>query len=99
MFVGVIAVAVVVGLWELDLAAAPSARTSRLPLVPLAVGGAAMVVAGYVRGAEGAWVAMALTALAVLVWRMTEPPEGYLGTSRRASSPPSTCRSSPPSWR
>ncbi|MEW1548544.1 phosphatidate cytidylyltransferase [Streptomyces tsukubensis] len=77
VFVGVIAVAVVVGLWEL---------TSRLqerkginaPLVPLAVGGAAMVVAGYVRGAEGAWVATALTALAVLVWRMTEPPEGYL---------------------
>ncbi|CAL9596727.1 hypothetical protein SUDANB15_05320 [Streptomyces sp. enrichment culture] len=77
VFVGVIAVAVVVGLWEL---------TSRLkerkgidaPLVPLALGGAAMVVAGYVRGAEGAWVAMALTALAVLVWRMTAPPEGYL---------------------
>ncbi|MFE7749316.1 phosphatidate cytidylyltransferase [Streptomyces sp. NPDC057428] len=77
VFVGVIALAVVVGLWEL---------TSRLkerkginaPLVPLAVGGAAMVVAGYARGSEGAWVAMALTALAVLVWRMTEPPEGYL---------------------
>ncbi|MEU2292733.1 phosphatidate cytidylyltransferase [Streptomyces bacillaris] len=77
IFVGVIALAVVVGLWEL---------TSRLreqkginaPLVPLAVGGAAMVVAGYARGAEGAWVAMALTALAVLVWRMTEPPGGYL---------------------
>ncbi len=29
-------------------------------------------------GARSAWVAMALTALAVLVWRMTEPPEGYL---------------------
>ncbi|MFJ6850235.1 phosphatidate cytidylyltransferase [Streptomyces sp. NPDC091271] len=77
VFVGVVVLAVVVGLWEL---------TSRLkerkginaPLVPLAVGGAAMVVAGYVREAEGAWVAMALTALAVLVWRMTEPPEGYL---------------------
>ncbi len=77
VFVGVIVVAVVVGLWEL---------TSRLqekkgitaPLVPLAIGGAAMVIAGYVRGAEGAWVAMALTALAVLVWRMTEPPEDYL---------------------
>ncbi|MFF4169307.1 phosphatidate cytidylyltransferase [Streptomyces sp. NPDC001744] len=76
-FVGVVAVAVVVGLWEL---------TSRLqerkqigaPLVPLAVGGAAMVVAGYARGPEGAWVATALTALAVLVWRMAKPPEGYL---------------------
>ncbi|MFD4834522.1 phosphatidate cytidylyltransferase [Streptomyces uncialis] len=77
VFVGVVAVAVVFGLWEL---------TSRLkerkginaPLVPLAVGGAAMVVAGYARGPEGAWVATALTALAVLVWRMTEPPDGYL---------------------
>ncbi|ORT56202.1 phosphatidate cytidylyltransferase [Streptomyces sp. CB03238] len=76
-FVGVIAVAVVVGLWELT-SRLEERKSIRAPLVPLAVGGAAMVVAGYVRGAEGAWVAMALTALAVLVWRMTEPPEGYL---------------------
>ncbi|POX55232.1 phosphatidate cytidylyltransferase [Streptomyces sp. Ru71] len=77
VFVGVIAVAVVVGLWELT-SRLQERKEIRAPLVPLAVGGAAMVVAGYVRGAEGAWVAMALTALAVLVWRMTEPPEGYL---------------------
>ncbi|MFJ9040108.1 phosphatidate cytidylyltransferase [Streptomyces sp. NPDC102406] len=77
VFVGVIAVAVVVGLWELT-SRLEERKSIKAPLVPLAVGGAAMVVAGYVRGAEGAWVAMALTALAVLVWRMTEPPEGYL---------------------
>ncbi|MCX2181574.1 phosphatidate cytidylyltransferase [Streptomyces sp. SKN60] len=76
-FVGVIAVAVVVGLWELT-SRLQERKSIKAPLVPLAVGGAAMVVAGYVRGPEGAWVAMALTALAVLVWRMTEPPEGYL---------------------
>ncbi|MEU8888907.1 phosphatidate cytidylyltransferase [Streptomyces sp. NPDC048442] len=76
-FVGVIAVAVVVGLWELT-SRLEERKGIKAPLVPLAVGGAAMVVAGYVRGPEGAWVAMALTALAVLVWRMTEPPEGYL---------------------
>lgn len=76
-FVGVIAVAVVVGLWELT-SRLQERKGIKAPLVPLALGGAAMVVAGYVRGAEGAWVAMALTALAVLVWRMTEPPEGYL---------------------
>ncbi|MEU9864765.1 phosphatidate cytidylyltransferase [Streptomyces sp. NPDC047971] len=76
-FVGVIAVAVVVGLWELT-SRLQERKGIKAPLVPLAVGGAAMVVAGYVRGVEGAWVAMALTALAVLVWRMTEPPEGYL---------------------
>ncbi|MFC5657619.1 phosphatidate cytidylyltransferase [Streptomyces nogalater] len=77
VFVGVIAIAVVVGLWELT-SRLKERKEIRAPLVPLAVGGAAMVVAGYVRGAEGAWVAMALTALATLVWRMTERPEGYL---------------------
>ncbi|MGW1277273.1 phosphatidate cytidylyltransferase [Streptomyces tsukubensis] len=77
VFVGVITVAVVVGLWELT-SRLQERKGIKAPLVPLAVGGAAMVVAGYVRGAEGAWVATALTALAVLVWRMTEPPEGYL---------------------
>ncbi|MCX4965135.1 phosphatidate cytidylyltransferase [Streptomyces sp. NBC_00654] len=77
VFVGVIVVAVVVGLWELT-SRLEERKGIKAPLVPLAVGGAAMVVAGYARGAEGAWVAMALTALAVLVWRMTQPPEGYL---------------------
>lgn len=77
VFVGVVAVAVVVGLWELAKRL-DERKAIKVPLVPLALGGAAMVVAGYVRGAEGAWVSMALTALAVLVWRMTEPPEGYL---------------------
>ncbi|MEU9558135.1 phosphatidate cytidylyltransferase [Streptomyces fumanus] len=77
VFVAVVVVAVVVGLWELTKRL-EERKEIRAPLVPLAIGGAAMVVAGYVRGAEGAWVAMALTALAVLVWRMTEPPEGYL---------------------
>ncbi|GAA0655130.1 phosphatidate cytidylyltransferase [Streptomyces thermocarboxydovorans] len=77
VFVGVIAVAVVVGLWELTKRL-EERKGVKAPLVPLALGGAAMVISGYVRGAEGAWTAMALTALAVLVWRMTQPPEGYL---------------------
>ncbi|MFE2033557.1 phosphatidate cytidylyltransferase [Streptomyces scopuliridis] len=77
VFIGVIAIAVVIGLWELT-SRLDEKKGIKAPLVPLAVGGAAMVVAGYARGAEGAWVAMALTALAVLIWRMTEPPEGYL---------------------
>ncbi|NJP14260.1 phosphatidate cytidylyltransferase [Streptomyces thermoviolaceus] len=76
-FVGVIAVAVVVGLWELTKRL-DERKDIKAPLVPLAVGGVAMVLAGYLGGAEGAWVATALTALAVLVWRMARPPEGYL---------------------
>ena len=77
VFVGVIVVAVVVGLWELT-SRLQERKGIRAPLIPLAIGGAAMVVAGYARGAEGAWIAMALTALAVLVWRMAQPPEDYL---------------------
>ncbi|AXK33243.1 phosphatidate cytidylyltransferase [Streptomyces armeniacus] len=77
VFLGVIVAAVGVGLWELTTRLAER-KEIRVPLVPLVVGGAAMVVAGYARGAEGAWVAMALTALAVLVWRMTESSEEYL---------------------
>ena len=77
VFLGVIVVAVVVGLWELT-SRLTERKEIRAPLVPLAVGGAAMVIAGYVRGPEGAWVAMALTALAVLAWRMTESPHEYL---------------------
>ncbi|MEI7031112.1 phosphatidate cytidylyltransferase [Streptomyces pratensis] len=77
LFVGVIAAAVVVGLWELT-SRLQERKGINVPLIPLAAGGAAMVVAGYLQGGEGAWVATALTALAVLVWRMTAPPEGYL---------------------
>ncbi|MEU2248655.1 phosphatidate cytidylyltransferase [Streptomyces sp. NPDC019224] len=77
VFVGVIVLAVVVGLWELT-SRLEERKGIKAPLVPLAVGGAAMVVAGYARGAEGAWAAMALTALTVLVWRMAQPPEDYL---------------------
>jgi phosphatidate cytidylyltransferase len=77
VFVGVIAAAVVVGLWELTSRLGEK-KGIKAPIVPLAVGGAMMVVAGYVWGPQGAWLAMALTALAVLVWRMTQPPDGYL---------------------
>ena len=77
VFVGVVVAAVVVGVWELTSRLAER-KGIRVPLIPLAVGGAAMVVAGYAKGADGAWVAMALTALAILVWRMAQPPEDYL---------------------
>jgi len=77
VFVGVVVVAVVIGLWELTSRLAER-KQIQAPLIPLAIGGTAMVVAGYLRGADGAWIAMALTALAVLVWRMAQPPDNYL---------------------
>lgn len=49
VFVGVVALAVVVGLWELT-SRLDERKSIKAPLVPLAVGGVAMVVAGYARG-------------------------------------------------
>ncbi|AKH85105.1 phosphatidate cytidylyltransferase [Streptomyces sp. CNQ-509] len=77
LFLGVIVVAVAVGLWELTSRLA-EVRGIRTPLVPLVLGGIAMVIAGYAAGAEGAAAALALTALAVPVWRLTRPVEDYL---------------------
>ncbi|MDT0341128.1 phosphatidate cytidylyltransferase [Streptomyces litchfieldiae] len=76
-FLGVIAAAVVVGVGELSSRLAER-KGIRVPLPPLVAGGAAMVLAGYLRGAEGAWVAVAFTALGVLLWRMAGPPDNYL---------------------
>ncbi|MFE1361113.1 MULTISPECIES: phosphatidate cytidylyltransferase [Streptomyces] len=77
VFLGVIAVAVMVGVWELSSRLAEQ-KQIRVPVVPLAIGGAAMVVAGYLRGAAGSWVALGLTVLVVLLWRMAYAPETYL---------------------
>ncbi len=77
LFLGVIVVAVAVGLWELT-SRLTECRGIRTPLVPLALGGVGMIIAGYARGAEGAGAALALTALAVPVWRLTRPAEDYL---------------------
>ncbi|HSA49983.1 MAG TPA: phosphatidate cytidylyltransferase [Yinghuangia sp.] len=81
LFVGIVLAAVLVGLWEFSgaLGRADEARgTVRLPLVPLAAGAVAMQIAAYEHGPEGLVIAAALTALAVMVWRMTEGPENYL---------------------
>nr|WP_051945770.1 phosphatidate cytidylyltransferase [Streptacidiphilus rugosus] len=77
LFVGVVMAAVCVGMWELT-SRLTEAKGIRVPLIPLLVGGAAMQVAAYLGGPQAAVVTLALTSLAVLVWRMTEPPENYL---------------------
>ncbi|WP_370146783.1 phosphatidate cytidylyltransferase [Streptacidiphilus sp. EB129] len=77
LFVGVVAAVVVIGMWELTSRLAES-KDIRVPLLPLAVGGCGMLVAAYLGGPEAALIALALTSLAVLVWRMSEPPENYL---------------------
>jgi phosphatidate cytidylyltransferase len=77
LFLVVVAAAVGVGIWELTSRLAER-KEIRVPRVPLIVGGVAMVAAAYTLGPQGAVAVLALTALALLVRRMSDPPEGYL---------------------
>ena len=75
-FLGVVALAVVLGLWELSNAL--RADGVRVAVVPIAVGGLATLVAAYAGGPEPMLVALALTVLATMVWRLPESPAGYV---------------------
>ena len=76
VFVGLVVVALLVGVWE--LATALATRGIRVPLVPLGLGAVAMPPAAYHGGAESLVVALGLTAVGVVVWRLTEGPEGFV---------------------
>ncbi|MBC3844131.1 phosphatidate cytidylyltransferase [Streptacidiphilus sp. 4-A2] len=77
LFVGVVAAVVWSHVGELTSRLKES-KGIQVPLPPLALGGVAMLVAAYLGGPEASVVALALTCLAVLVWRMAQPPEDYL---------------------
>jgi phosphatidate cytidylyltransferase len=75
-FVVVLVAAMALGTYEIVKAL----RTlgAQPPLAPLLVGGTAMVVLAYREGAEALFVALVLTVLSCLVWRLADPAEGYL---------------------
>jgi phosphatidate cytidylyltransferase len=73
-FVVVVAIAVVLSVWELGQAFA--ARHIAMPLVPVLVGSVGMVVSGFTAGEEALLVAFALTALALLLWRVIDGSDG-----------------------
>lgn len=75
-FVGLVVLAIVLAVYELGGVLA--GRGIRPPLVPIAAGSVAMLVGAYTGGSEVLVVALALTVLAVLVWRVPEGPEGYV---------------------
>jgi phosphatidate cytidylyltransferase len=76
VFIGVIAAAVALGTYEIVKAL----RTlgAQPPMPPLLAGGAAMVVLAYREGPEGLFLALVLTVLACLAWRLADPAEGFL---------------------
>jgi len=76
VFVGVVVVAITIAIWELS--AALAVRGVRVPVVPVVLGGIAMLVSAYVGGSEALTVSLALTVLALLVWRLGEPSDGFV---------------------
>ncbi|WP_019145369.1 phosphatidate cytidylyltransferase [Aeromicrobium massiliense] len=75
-FVGVVVVALTIGVVE--LARALGTAGIRVPLVPIVVGGVAMNVGAYAEGVDVAAIAMALTVIGTFVWRMAEGADGFV---------------------
>lgn len=63
LFVGVVAIAVVLGLYELSVAV--RAKGIVAPYLPMALGGVAVCVLSWTLGARGLWIGAAATVLAV----------------------------------
>jgi phosphatidate cytidylyltransferase len=76
LFVGVVAAAVLVAIWELGVAMRE--QHIALPYVPVGVGSVAILVAAYAQGTDGMVAAFGLTVVAILVWRMLDGTDGYL---------------------
>jgi phosphatidate cytidylyltransferase len=70
------AVALGVALWELSRAVA--VREIRLPVLPVAAGGAVAVGLAYWRGERPVAACLALTVIAILAWRLRGGADGYL---------------------
>jgi phosphatidate cytidylyltransferase len=75
-FAFIVAIAVTYGCYE--LAQAVGASGARATLVPLVVGGLATLAAAWSRGPSGLVMALLLTVVGVLVWRLADGADGYL---------------------
>jgi len=74
VFVGVVVLAALLAIWELSNALATG--PTRVPLVPVSLGGVAMLVGAYYGGTEVLSVAMALSVAGCLVWRLADSADG-----------------------
>jgi phosphatidate cytidylyltransferase len=72
----IVGAAVLYGTWELRQALAKAGV--RVTLVPLWLGGVALLVAAWLRGPDGMVVAALVTLLGVLAWRVGDGAAGYL---------------------
>jgi phosphatidate cytidylyltransferase len=75
-FMGIVAAAVVVAVWELHKGL--SAKGIDIPEQPLMLGGVVMVVVAYVWGAPALVTATAVTALVIMLWLLRRGVDGYV---------------------
>jgi phosphatidate cytidylyltransferase len=75
-FVGVVAAAILLGVWELKQALAE--KGIRLPFEPLVVGSVVMLVGAYLGGAPALVTALAVTALGLMMWRLRGGVAGFV---------------------
>jgi len=78
-FLGIVAAAVVVAVWELRQGLL--AKDIDLPEQPLMAGGVVMVVVAYFYGAPALVTATAVTALVTMLWLLRRGVEGYVQTA------------------
>jgi phosphatidate cytidylyltransferase len=76
IFLAIVMVAAVLALRELNAAFAQ--RDIHFPLIPVALGGSGMLAAAYFSGEAALASVLALTAVGVLVWRLTDGADGFL---------------------
>src|SRR4051812_29934208 len=75
-FLAFMTVAILGGMWE--LVRALQLKRMHAPFVPLAVGACSILTLAYTNGREAMTVAMLLTAVAVVVWRLAEGAHGFV---------------------
>jgi phosphatidate cytidylyltransferase len=75
-FVILVGLALVYGCWE--LAGAMRKAHIRISVVPIAVGGVALLVATWNKGPDGLVIASLTTACAVVIWRLADGATNYL---------------------
>ena len=75
-FIAVVAVALAIGLFELTRVFG-TVRIA-LPVLPVVTGGTIMLIGSYFGSMETASIAMALTVLGTMVWRLSDGAEGFV---------------------
>lgn len=78
-FVAVVVIALGIGMVEITRAFKTSGIN--VPIVPVITGGTAMLVGAFYGGVETAAVAMALTVIGTLIWRLSDGADGFVQDS------------------